>query len=79
MNSKMEIEVVLCASSLFVITFFKYFIRYFLYLHFKCYPLSYFSLQKYPIPSPSPWFPTHPLPFLVLAYKNFKHMPQNIY
>jgi hypothetical protein len=38
---------------------FIYFIRYFLYLHFKCYPLSYFPLQKYPILSPSPCSPTH--------------------
>jgi hypothetical protein len=27
-------------------------IRYFLYLHFKCYPLSWFPLWKPPIPSP---------------------------
>jgi hypothetical protein len=27
---------------------------YFLYLHFKCYPLSWFPLQKPPIPSPLP-------------------------
>ena len=29
-------------------------IRYFLYLHFKCYPLSWFSLRKPLIPSPLP-------------------------
>jgi hypothetical protein len=39
------------------------FIRYFLYLHFKCYPLSWFPLWKPPIPSPHPLpSPTHPLP-----------------
>jgi hypothetical protein len=36
-------------------------ITYFLYLHFKCYPLSWFPLQKPAIPSPSPCLPTHPL------------------
>ena len=35
------------------------FIEYFLYLHFKCYPLSRFPLWKLPIPSPFPCFP-HP-------------------
>ena len=29
-----------------------FFIGYFLYLHFKCYPLSWFPLQKPPIPCP---------------------------
>jgi hypothetical protein len=33
--------------------FFHFFIGYFLYLHFKCYPLSNFS-QEIPIPSPHP-------------------------
>jgi hypothetical protein len=34
------------------ISFFKFiFIRYFLYLHCKCYPLSWFPLWKPPIPS----------------------------
>jgi hypothetical protein len=34
-------------------SFFKfYFIGYFIYLHFKCYPLSSFPLWKCPIPSP---------------------------
>jgi hypothetical protein len=32
--------------------FFLFFIIYFLYLHFKCYPLSLFSLPKPPIASP---------------------------
>jgi hypothetical protein len=35
-----------------VIFFSFYFIRYFLYLHFKCYPLSWFPLRKFGIPSP---------------------------
>jgi hypothetical protein len=41
----------------------EFFIGYFLYFHFKCYPLSCFPLQKHPppIPSPSPCSPTHPL------------------
>jgi len=34
------------------------FIRYFLYLHFKCHP----SETIYPIPTPPPCSPTHPLP-----------------
>ena len=33
--------------------------RYFLYLHFKCYPLSWFPLRK--LPNPSPCSPTLPL------------------
>ena len=37
------------------------FIRYFLYLHFKCYPLSWFP-HLTPLPSiPSPCSPTYPL------------------
>ena len=42
---------------------FLFFIRYFPYLHFKCYPLSSFPLRKLPISSSSPCSPTHPLPF----------------
>ena len=38
-------------SSLFSFFFFFNFIRYFLPLHFKCYPLSKFPLRKSPIPS----------------------------
>ena len=34
----------------------------FIYLHFKCYPLSRFSLQNPPIPSPSPCFREGDLP-----------------
>jgi hypothetical protein len=37
-------------------------IRYFLYLHFKCYPLSSFLLQNPLFPSPYTCLPTHPLP-----------------
>jgi hypothetical protein len=45
--------------------FFK--VRYFLHLHFKCYPLSQFPLWKSPIPSPCPASqPTHSC-FLALA------------
>jgi hypothetical protein len=29
-----------------------FFLRYFLYLHFKCYPISWFPFQNPPIPSP---------------------------
>ena len=45
-----------------------YFLRYFLYLHFKCYPLSWCPLWKSPIPSPSPCSPTHP-PLLPVSDK----------
>ena len=38
--------------------FFQFFIRYFLHLHFKCYPKSPYTL-------PLPCSPTHPLPLLV--------------
>jgi hypothetical protein len=37
-----------------LLLFFPIFIRYFLYLHFKCYPLSWFPLWKFPIPFPLP-------------------------
>ena len=37
-----------------------FFIRYFLYLHFKCYTLSQFPLQKFPIPFPLPMFTNSP-------------------
>jgi hypothetical protein len=40
----------------YFIVIFKYFIRYFLHLHFKCYPKS--------LPYPSPTLPTHPIPLL---------------
>jgi hypothetical protein len=36
-------------------------IRYLLYLHFKCYPLSWFPLWKPSIIYPLPFSPTHPL------------------
>jgi hypothetical protein len=38
-----------------------FFIRYFLYLHFKYYPLSWYPLCKPSIPSTSHCSPTHPL------------------
>jgi hypothetical protein len=41
---------------------FLFFITYFLYLHFKCYPLSLFPLQKSPIPSLLPLLPYPPTP-----------------
>ena len=47
---------------------FLFFIRYFLYLHVKCYPLSGFALQTHPPPltplpsHPSPCSPTQPVP-----------------
>jgi hypothetical protein len=41
----------------------NFFYIFFLYLHFKCYPISLFPLQKTLIlSSPSPCSPTHPLP-----------------
>jgi hypothetical protein len=57
--------------------FFRFFIRYFLYLHFKCYPLSWFPLQKPPIPFPLPLLTNPPTPAswpwhsLTLGYKAF--------
>jgi hypothetical protein len=44
----------LIKNILFLIFFLTIFIRYFLYLHFKCYPISWFPLQKPPIPFPIP-------------------------
>jgi hypothetical protein len=41
--------------------FLLFFIRYFLYLHFKCYLLSWFPLQKPVSPPLFPCSPTHPL------------------
>ena len=38
---------------------FTFVIGYFLYLHFKCYPLSWFPLPKSPIPFSSPYPPTN--------------------
>jgi hypothetical protein len=43
--------------------FFLFFNRYFLYLHFKCYPLSWISLRKPPVPSSLPLLTKHPLLF----------------
>jgi hypothetical protein len=43
-------------------SFFIFLIGYFIYLNFKCYPLSLFPLQN-PLSPPSfPYTPTHPLP-----------------
>ena len=39
-----------------------FFIGYFLYLHFKCYPLSWFPLQKSAIPFPLPLLSNTPTP-----------------
>jgi hypothetical protein len=39
-----------------------FFIRCFLYLHFKCYPLSFFPLWKPPMPSPLPLLTNPPTP-----------------
>ena len=44
----------------FLFSFF--FIRYFLYLHFKCYHLSWFPSENPLSPPPSPCSPTNPLP-----------------
>jgi hypothetical protein len=41
--------------------FYLFLIRYFLYLHFKCCPLSWFPIQKPLSHSSSPCSPTHPL------------------
>jgi hypothetical protein len=50
-----------------------FFIGYFLYLHFKCYSISWFSLQNtpfpYPLPPPLAHHPTHSS-FLALAFPN---------
>jgi len=46
-------------ENIFPILFLFLIIYFLLFLHFKCYPLSYFPLQK--SPSPYPCSPTHPL------------------
>jgi hypothetical protein len=60
----------LCCWGVFLLSFFHiaqqndffFLIRYFLYLYFKCYPLSWLPLWKTPIPTPLPCFydPTQP-------------------
>jgi hypothetical protein len=42
--------------------FLSFLIRYFLYLHFNCYPFSWFPLWKPPIPSPLPLLTNPPTP-----------------
>ena len=48
---KVNAEVKLCGLFFW---FYLFFIRYFLYLHFKCYPLSWFPLWKPLVPFPLP-------------------------
>ena len=48
---------------------FLFFIRYFLYLHVKCYPLSGFALQTHPPPlTPLPAHQPNQSHFLALAF-----------
>jgi hypothetical protein len=54
-----------CDSCFFFEPFF-FFIGYFLYLHFKCYPLSWFPLPKPSIPIPLPPAPVRVLPTIPL-------------
>ena len=49
---------------LFYYLFTYLFIRYFLYLHFRCYPFPGFPPQNSLSYLPSPCSPTHPLPIL---------------
>jgi hypothetical protein len=53
--------------------FFNVFLKiiYFSYLHFKCYPLSWFPLQNPFSPSPSLCSPTHPWHSLILEHRTF--------
>jgi hypothetical protein len=53
-----------CYSSLnsYSISSLHFFIRYFLYLHFKCYPLSWFPTRKLPIIYPLPLLTNPPTP-----------------
>ena len=51
-----------CSFKVLIWNFSNIFIGYFLYIHFKCYPLSWFPLWKTPSPyPPSPCLPTQPL------------------
>jgi hypothetical protein len=54
----LPIHLVAAVLMVALIFFFQFFIRYFLHLHFKCYPES----PLYPLPTPCS--PTHPLPLL---------------
>jgi hypothetical protein len=77
-ENKESYILIVCLFFLSFFFFFKFFsfIGYFLYLHFKCYPLSTFTLWKPPIPPPpplsmrvSPQPSTHPhLPTLAFPY-----------
>jgi hypothetical protein len=49
-------------SKIWISFFSLFYIRYFLYLHFKCYPLSSFSFQKPPTPFPFPLLNYLPTP-----------------
>jgi hypothetical protein len=47
-------------------------IKYFLYLHFKCYPLSWFPLRKSPPPAPQPSHShSWPWPSPILGHRTF--------
>jgi hypothetical protein len=52
------------------LSLFFFFIRYFLYLHFKCYPHSFFPPENPVSPSPTPCSPTdlHPFPVLIFPH-----------
>ena len=58
--------VAICRIVTYFFLFILFFITYFLHLHFKCYPLSYFTLKvPFTLPLPAPQ-PTHSC-FLALA------------
>jgi hypothetical protein len=57
--------IAVCFSSVNFLIYFNFlfiFIRYFLYLHFKCYPFSWFPLRKVPHPFPLPLITNWPTP-----------------
>jgi hypothetical protein len=55
---------------------YKFFNGYFIYLHFKCYPLSWCPLQKHPTPSPFPCFyDGAPLPIHLLTPPHHPGIP----
>jgi hypothetical protein len=51
-----------CLVSILHLTFYSFFMRYFFYLHFKCYALSWFPLRKSPICFPLPLLSNAPTP-----------------